>query len=86
MAPHAAPDRSPDVAHPSRLSDVVDVMLDHGVIVDFYTRVVFTDLEIATVDGRVVIGSIDTYVRFAKAAGRLGTAVSGMNPTHSLAA
>ena len=87
MAARAATDRSTGTPHPSRLGDVVDVMLDRGVIVDFYTRVIFTDLEVATVDGRFVIASLDTYLRFAEAVGRPGTAAAtGKETAHSLTA
>jgi hypothetical protein len=51
-------------------------MLDRGVIADVYARVCFTDLDLVTVDGRIVIASIDTYLRFAEAVDRLGAAAT----------
>ena len=60
--------------HPSRLGDVLDVMLGRGVIADFSARACLTDLDLVTVDGRIVIASIDTYSRFAEAVDRLGAA------------
>ena len=84
MAARAATDRSTGTPHPSRLGDVVDVMLDRGVIVDFYSRVAFTDLEIVTVDGRIVVASLDTYLRFAEAVGRPDAGATGKRTTPSL--
>lgn len=50
-------------------------MLDRGVVVDLYTRAILTDVELVTIDGRVVMASFDTYLRFADAVDHL--AVTG---------
>jgi hypothetical protein len=53
------------------LADVVDTILDKGLVVDAYVRVSLIGIEILTVDARVVVASVDTYLRFAKAVSRL---------------
>jgi hypothetical protein len=56
---------------PSSLADVLDVVLDKGVVIDAYVRVALLGIELLTVDARVVIASVDTYLRFAEAVNRL---------------
>jgi hypothetical protein len=56
---------------PSGLADVVDVILDKGLVLDIYLRVSLIGIEILTVDARIVIASVDTYLRFAEAVNRL---------------
>ena len=56
---------------PSGLADVVDVILDKGLVVDAYVRVSLIGIEILTIDARIVIASVDTYLRFAEAVNRL---------------
>ena len=56
---------------PSGLSDVVEIILDKGVVVDAYARVSLVGIELLTVDARIVIASVDTYLRFAEATNRL---------------
>ena len=56
---------------PSGLADVVEIMLDKGIVVDAYARVSALGIEVLTVDARVVISSVDTYLRFAEATNRL---------------
>jgi hypothetical protein len=53
------------------ISDVVGMILDKGLVIDVYVRVSLIGIEILTVDARVVVASVDTYLRFAEAAGRL---------------
>jgi gas vesicle structural protein len=53
------------------LADVVGLILDKGLVIDVYVRVSLIGIEILTVDARVVVASVDTYLRFAEAAGRL---------------
>ena len=59
---------------PSGLADVIDVILDKGLVVDAYVRVSLIGIEILTIDARIVIASVDTYLRFAEAVGRLDIA------------
>lgn len=56
---------------PSGLADVIDVILDKGIVIDAYVRVSLIGIEILTIDARIVVASVDTYLRFAEAAGRL---------------
>ena len=58
-------------SQPSGLADVLDVVLDKGIVIDAYVRVSLVGIEILTVDARVVIASVDTYLRFAEAVNRL---------------
>src|SRR3954452_7985405 len=59
---------------PSGLADVIDVILDKGIVIDAYVRVSLIGIEILTVDARIVIASVDTYLRFAEAVNRLDIA------------
>jgi hypothetical protein len=56
---------------PSGLADVLDLILDKGLVVDVYLRVSLAGIELLTVDARIAIASVDTYLRFAEAVGRL---------------
>jgi len=56
---------------PSGLADVIDVILDKGLVIDAYVRVSLIGIEILTIDARIVIASVDTYLRFAEAVNRL---------------
>jgi len=56
---------------PSSLADVVDLILDKGLVIDAYVRVSVIGIELLTVDARIVIASIDSYLRFAEAVNRL---------------
>jgi gas vesicle structural protein len=59
---------------PSGLADVVDVILDKGIVIDAYVRVALIGIEIVTIDARIVIASVDTYLRFAEAVNRMDIA------------
>jgi len=56
---------------PSGLVDVVDLILDKGLVIDAYVRISVIGIELITIDARIVIASIDTYLRFAEAVNRL---------------
>jgi gas vesicle structural protein len=56
---------------PSGLADVPDVILDKGLVIDAYVRVSVIGIEVLTIDARIVIASVDTYLRFAEAVNRL---------------
>jgi hypothetical protein len=53
------------------LYDVLELVLDRGLVIDAFVRVSLIGIEIAKVDARVVAASVDTYLRFAEAANRL---------------
>ena len=55
----------------SGLADVIDTILDKGLVLDAYVRVSLVGIELVTIDARVVIASVDTYLRFAEAVNRL---------------
>src|ERR671935_3126682 len=56
---------------PSGLADVIDTILDKGLVLDAYVRVSLVGIELLTIDARVVVASVDTYLRFAEAANRV---------------
>src|SRR5436305_7422650 len=61
----------PPAPSPSGLVDVVDLILDKGLVIDAYVRVSVVGIELVTIDARIVIASVDTYLRFAEAVNRL---------------
>lgn len=56
---------------PSGLADLVDLILDRGLVIDAYVRIAVIGIEVITIDARIVIASVDTYLRFAEAVNRL---------------
>ncbi len=68
MAQASAVSRAP---RPSSLADVLDLILDKGLVIDAYVRVSAVGIEILTIDARIVVASVDTYLRFAEAVNRL---------------
>jgi hypothetical protein len=56
---------------PSGLADVIDTILDKGLVIDAYVRVSLVGIELLTIDARIVVASVDTYLRFAEAVNRL---------------
>ena len=56
---------------PSGLADVIDTILDKGLVIDAYVRISLVGIELVTIDARIVIASVDTYLRFAEAVNRL---------------
>ena len=58
----------------SSLADVIDTILDKGLVIDAFVRLSLVGIELVTVDVRIVIASVDTYLRFAKAVNRLDIA------------
>ena len=71
MAHRAGPD--PVIRSPSSsgLADVLDILLDKGLVIDAFVRVSLVGIELITIDARIVIASVDTYLRFAEAVDRL---------------
>jgi gas vesicle structural protein len=61
----------------SSLADVIDIILDKGIVIDAYVRVSLVGIEVLTVDARIVIASVDTYLRFAEATNRLDLTQQG---------
>jgi gas vesicle structural protein len=76
-----ATNRYLDRPAPSSLADVIDTILDKGLVIDIYVRVSLVGIELLTIDARIVVASVDTYLRFAEAVNRLDlteTQVSGI--------
>jgi gas vesicle structural protein len=57
--------------NPTGLAEVIDLILDKGLVIDVYLRVSLVGIELLTVDARIVVASVDTYLRFAEAVNRL---------------
>ncbi|GAA2438614.1 gas vesicle protein GvpJ [Streptomyces macrosporus] len=55
----------------SGLYDVLELILDRGLVIDAFIRVSLVGIEILKIDVRVVVASVDTYLRFAEACNRL---------------
>jgi hypothetical protein len=53
------------------LADVVEMILDKGLVIDAFVRVSLVGIELITIDARIVVASVDTYLRFAEATNRL---------------
>jgi len=66
---------------PSGLADVLDVLLDKGLVIDAFVRVSLIGIELITIDARVVVASVDTYLRFAEAVNRLDLTAVGDHAT-----
>ncbi|WP_339227026.1 gas vesicle structural protein GvpA [Oceanobacillus sp. FSL K6-2867] len=55
----------------SSLAEVIDRILDKGIVIDAFARVSVVGIELITVEARVVIASVDTWLRYAEAVGLL---------------
>ena len=53
------------------LYEIIDVLLDKGLVIDVFVRVSLVGIELLTIDARIVLASVDTYLRFAEAVNRL---------------
>jgi gas vesicle structural protein len=53
----------------STLVEVIDRILDKGLVVDFWVTVALIGIEIVSVEGRVVVASVETYLKYAEAMG-----------------
>jgi hypothetical protein len=66
-----SPNRYLERPAPSSLADVVEIILDKGLATTIYVRVSLVGIELITIDARIVVASVDTYLRFAEAVNRL---------------
>jgi hypothetical protein len=71
VQPTQSPNRYLERPAPSSLADVVEIILDKGLVIDIYVRVSLVGIELITIDARIVVASVDTYLRFAEAVNRL---------------
>ncbi|MFC3040374.1 gas vesicle structural protein GvpA [Virgibacillus xinjiangensis] len=55
----------------SGLAEVIDRILDKGIVIDAFARVSVVGIELITVEARVVVASVDTWLRYAEAVGLL---------------
>ena len=58
------------------VAQLVDVILDKGIVIDAWVRVSIVGLEVLAIEARVVVASVDTYLRYAEAIGRIGPAAA----------
>ena len=56
----------------SSLIDVLDRVLDKGIVIDVWVRISLVGIDLITVEARVVVASIDTYLKYADAVGLVG--------------
>ena len=54
------------------LIDVLDRVLDKGIVIDAWVRVSLVGIDLITVEARVVVASIDTYLKYSEAVGQVG--------------
>ena len=54
----------------SSLIDVLDRVLDKGIVIDAWVRVSLVGIDLITVEARVVVASIDTYLKYSEAVGQ----------------
>jgi hypothetical protein len=55
------------------LIDVLDRVLDKGIVIDAWVRVSLVGIDLLTVEARVVVASIDTYIKYSEAVGQVPT-------------
>jgi hypothetical protein len=56
----------------SSLIDVLDRILDKGIVIDAWVRISLVGIDLITVEARIVVASIDTYLKYADAVGLTG--------------
>jgi hypothetical protein len=66
------------------LIDVLDRVLDKGIVIDAWVRVSLVGIDLITVEARIVVASIDTYLKYSEAVGQVGT-VSKPSPALEVA-
>jgi len=60
----------------SSLAEVVDRILDKGIVIDAWVKVSLVGIELITIEARVVIASVETYLRYAEAVGLTASAAA----------
>jgi hypothetical protein len=58
------------------LAEVVDRILDKGIVIDAWARVSLVGIELLAVEARVVVASVETYLKYAEAIGLTATAAA----------
>jgi len=62
---------------PGSLAELINVILDKGIVIDAWARVSVVGIEILTIEARVVVASVETYLRYAEAIGLTALAIAG---------
>jgi hypothetical protein len=70
--------QSPDV---SSLAEVLDRILDKGIVVDLWVRISPVGLELLTIEARVVVASVDTFLHYAEEITKIEQAAIGVPAT-----
>jgi len=60
----------------SSLAEVLDIILDKGIVIDAWVRISAVGIELLTIEARVVVASVDTYLRYAEAIGQTALAAA----------
>ncbi len=60
----------------SSLAEVVDRILDKGIVIDAWVRVPLVGIELLAIEARIVVASVDTYLKYAEAVGLTASAAS----------
>ena len=60
----------------SSLAEVVDRILDKGIVIDVWAKVSLVGIELVSIEARVVIASVETYLKYAEASGLTATAAA----------
>ena len=68
------------------LIDVLDRVLDKGIVIDAWVRVSLVGIDLITVEARIVVASIDTYLKYSEAVGQVGIGVQAGAPSSRRAA
>lgn len=71
MAPTTYTEEVVCVPRAGTLYDVMELILDRGMVIDVFIRVSLVGIEILKIDARIVVASVDTYLRFAEACNRV---------------
>lgn len=67
----------------SSLIDVLDRVLDKGIVIDAWVRVSLVGIDLVTIEARIVVASIDTYLKYSEA---IGLSAPGSRPRGELSA
>ncbi|MEU9096750.1 gas vesicle protein GvpJ [Streptomyces sp. NPDC048361] len=71
MVPQSGSSMSRGGGGSGNLYDVLELILDRGLVIDVFARISLVGIELIKIDVRIVVASVDTYLRFAEACNRL---------------
>ena len=60
----------------SSLAEVVDRILDKGIVIDAWVKISLVGIELITIEARVVVASVETYLKYAEAVGLTASAAA----------